>query len=129
MAVALRFLVYLDLLRLARQRNPDAYLVFKPHPDVETGLRKGKIDDALIEMTEVIRRIDRRTEKMERRLEAQEQWTAGQKTLISRIGYVIGIAFLSALGGALGGAQLAGMVPGLGMGAGAGLGALAGLLG
>lgn len=37
--------VNLDLLRLARQRNPDAYLVFKPHPDVETGLRKGKIDD------------------------------------------------------------------------------------
>ncbi|MES0882358.1 hypothetical protein [Roseibium sp. SCP14] len=32
-----------DLLRLARERNPDAYLVFKPHPDVETGLRKGKV--------------------------------------------------------------------------------------
>ncbi|MFN4011491.1 MAG: capsular biosynthesis protein [Pannonibacter sp.] len=38
--------VNLDLLRLARLRNPDAYLVFKPHPDVETGLRKGKIDEA-----------------------------------------------------------------------------------
>lgn len=35
--------VNLDLLRLARARNPDAFLVFKPHPDVETGLRKGKV--------------------------------------------------------------------------------------
>jgi len=35
--------VNLDLLRLARGRNPDAYLVFKPHPDVETGLRKGRV--------------------------------------------------------------------------------------
>jgi len=35
--------VNLDLLRLARDRNPDAFLVFKPHPDVETGLRKGKV--------------------------------------------------------------------------------------
>lgn len=35
--------VNLDLLRLARERNPDAYIVFKPHPDVETGLRKGKL--------------------------------------------------------------------------------------
>ncbi len=35
--------VNLDLLRLARERHPDAFLVFKPHPDVETGLRKGKV--------------------------------------------------------------------------------------
>ncbi|MCK7612101.1 hypothetical protein [Roseibium sediminicola] len=35
--------VNLDLLQLARDRNPDAFLVFKPHPDVETGLRKGKL--------------------------------------------------------------------------------------
>jgi capsule polysaccharide export protein KpsC/LpsZ len=41
--------VNIDLLRLARARNPDAFLVFKPHPDVETGLRKGKVprDQAL----------------------------------------------------------------------------------
>lgn len=36
--------VNLDLLKLARARNPEAYLVFKPHPDVETGLRKGKLE-------------------------------------------------------------------------------------
>ncbi|WP_298820865.1 hypothetical protein [uncultured Roseibium sp.] len=35
--------VNLDLLKLTRERNPDAYLVFKPHPDVETGLRKGRV--------------------------------------------------------------------------------------
>ncbi|ADZ71212.1 capsular polysaccharide biosynthesis protein [Polymorphum gilvum] len=38
--------VNLDLLRLARVRHPDAFLVYKPHPDVETGLRKGRIADA-----------------------------------------------------------------------------------
>ncbi|MBO6511307.1 MAG: hypothetical protein JJ979_22975 [Roseibium sp.] len=36
--------VNLDLLRLARERHPDAFVVFKPHPDVETGLRKGKVE-------------------------------------------------------------------------------------
>lgn len=30
-----------DLLRLARERNAEAFILFKPHPDVETGLRKG----------------------------------------------------------------------------------------
>ncbi|MTH98915.1 hypothetical protein [Roseibium sp. RKSG952] len=35
--------VNLDLLKLARDRNPEAFIVFKPHPDVETGLRKGKL--------------------------------------------------------------------------------------
>jgi capsule polysaccharide export protein KpsC/LpsZ len=35
--------VNLDLLRLARDRHPNAFLVFKPHPDVETGLRKGRV--------------------------------------------------------------------------------------
>lgn len=33
----------LDLLRRARAENPDAYLIFKPHPDVEAGLRPGTI--------------------------------------------------------------------------------------
>jgi capsular polysaccharide export protein len=34
----------LDLLRRVRQENPDAHLIFKPHPDVESGLRPGAID-------------------------------------------------------------------------------------
>ncbi len=30
-----------DLLRLVRERHPDAVIAFKPHPDVEAGLRPG----------------------------------------------------------------------------------------
>lgn len=39
----------LGLLRAAREANPDAVIVFKPHPDVEAGLRLGAIprDEAL----------------------------------------------------------------------------------
>lgn len=35
----------LDLLRAARAGNPDACLIYKPHPDVEAGLRPGLIPD------------------------------------------------------------------------------------
>lgn len=41
--------VNLDLLRLARTRNPDAHILYKPHPDVEAGLRKGGIDARALE--------------------------------------------------------------------------------
>ncbi len=34
----------LDLLRRAREENPDAMILWKPHPDVEAGLRKGSVD-------------------------------------------------------------------------------------
>jgi capsular polysaccharide export protein len=33
-----------DLLRAARAANPNAVIVYKPHPDVEAGLRKGATD-------------------------------------------------------------------------------------
>lgn len=36
----------LELLRRARQAEPDARIVFKPHPDVESGHRKGHVPDA-----------------------------------------------------------------------------------
>ncbi|UWQ20059.1 capsular polysaccharide biosynthesis protein [Jannaschia sp. W003] len=32
------------LLRAAREADPDAFIVYKPHPDVEAGLREGAID-------------------------------------------------------------------------------------
>lgn len=35
----------LDLLRRARAVEPDAFVIFKPHPDVEAGHRKGAVDD------------------------------------------------------------------------------------
>ncbi len=34
----------LELLQAARRANPDATLIYKPHPDVEAGLRGGDID-------------------------------------------------------------------------------------
>lgn len=36
----------LELLRRARAAEPDAWIVFKPHPDVEAGHRKGRVPDA-----------------------------------------------------------------------------------
>lgn len=35
--------VNLDLLRLVRARNPKAHILFKPHPDVQAGLRRGRV--------------------------------------------------------------------------------------
>lgn len=39
----------LALLRCARARHPEAFLVYKPHPDVEAGLRAGRIEAADLE--------------------------------------------------------------------------------
>jgi capsular polysaccharide export protein len=36
----------LDLLKRVRAANPDAYIIYKPHPDVEAGHRVGAIPDA-----------------------------------------------------------------------------------
>lgn len=38
----------LDLLRRVRQENPQALLLYKPHPDVEAGLRPGAIPSAAL---------------------------------------------------------------------------------
>lgn len=38
----------LALLRKVRENNPDAYIVYKPHPDVVAGNRRGTIDPALL---------------------------------------------------------------------------------
>jgi capsular polysaccharide export protein len=35
----------LDLLRRVRAANPDAFILYKPHPDVEAGHRKGRVPD------------------------------------------------------------------------------------
>ena len=35
-----------DLLRETRAQNPEACLIYKPHPDVLAGLRKGAVEDA-----------------------------------------------------------------------------------
>lgn len=49
----------LDLLKRARALEPDALIVFKPHPDVEAGHRKGHIPDG--EVLALADRIDRRS--------------------------------------------------------------------
>jgi capsular polysaccharide export protein len=38
----------LGLLRAARADHPDAFLIFKPHPDVEAGNRPGAVDPSVI---------------------------------------------------------------------------------
>ncbi len=39
----------LNLLKMARAENPDALILWKPHPDVEVGLRTGAVDEANLE--------------------------------------------------------------------------------
>lgn len=43
----------LDVLQAAREARPDAFIIYKPHPDVESGNRQGAIPDA-----EVLRHAD-----------------------------------------------------------------------
>ncbi|MDA5094727.1 capsular polysaccharide biosynthesis protein [Aliiroseovarius sp. KMU-50] len=43
------------LLQRVRQDNPDATIVYKPHPDVEAGLREGKIsEDAAAQLADLV---------------------------------------------------------------------------
>jgi capsular polysaccharide export protein len=46
----------LDLLKRARRVEPSAYVIYRPHPDVQAGLRKGHLSDAAI--LELADRID-----------------------------------------------------------------------
>lgn len=39
----------LGLLQAARAANPDAIIAYKPHPDVEAGLRAGAVDPAMLD--------------------------------------------------------------------------------
>lgn len=38
----------LDLLKQVRKNHPDAYIIYKPHPDVHAGLRVGQIAEEII---------------------------------------------------------------------------------
>ncbi|WP_050930247.1 capsular polysaccharide biosynthesis protein [Aestuariivita boseongensis] len=53
----------LALLEAARAARPDAVLIYKPHPDVEAGLRKGKIDasglaDVIADQADIAQLLD-----------------------------------------------------------------------
>lgn len=37
-----------DILRATREVKPDAFIIYKPHPDVERGNRRGKLPDATV---------------------------------------------------------------------------------
>ncbi|MEM1273585.1 MAG: capsular polysaccharide biosynthesis protein [Pseudomonadota bacterium] len=45
-----------DLLTWARERYPDAYLVYKPHPDVEAGLRIGLVPKDVLAKADLVSR-------------------------------------------------------------------------
>jgi capsular polysaccharide export protein len=38
----------LGLLKRARQAEPDAHIIYRPHPDVQAGLRRGHLSDAVV---------------------------------------------------------------------------------
>ncbi|ANI77329.1 capsular polysaccharide export protein, LipB/KpsS family [Sphingobium sp. EP60837] len=38
----------LDLLRRVRRVEPDAHIIYRPHPDVQAGLRRGHLSDAVV---------------------------------------------------------------------------------
>ena len=38
----------LELLQRVRRAEPDAYIIYRPHPDVQAGLRKGHLSDATV---------------------------------------------------------------------------------
>ncbi|MEN8625048.1 capsular polysaccharide biosynthesis protein [Psychrobacter proteolyticus] len=42
------------LIERVRQDNPDAYLVYKPHPDVEAGLRAGKVSEVYLRQVQAV---------------------------------------------------------------------------
>lgn len=63
----------LGLLAAARAGNPDAWLVYKPHPDVEAGLRRGAVPpDRLAALADHVARGARADDLIAR---ADEVWT------------------------------------------------------
>lgn len=42
-------MTYSDLLVIVRENNPNAYVIYKPHPDVLSGNRKGHIEQEIID--------------------------------------------------------------------------------
>lgn len=61
----------LALLRAARAANPGAVILYKPHPDVEAGLRKGAVPEA----GEIADLVLERADPVALLAEVQEVWT------------------------------------------------------
>lgn len=62
----------LDLLRRVRRDNPDAVILYKPHPDVEAGLRPGKIEPPDLALADIVLSNTPATEAI---AAADEIWT------------------------------------------------------
>lgn len=76
----------LDLLRRARAAEPNAFILFKPHPDVEAGHRKGAVrDDACLEYADLVVRGGSMAALLDT-VEAVHVWTslAGFEALLRR---------------------------------------------
>jgi len=43
-----------DLIERIRQDHPDAYLIYKPHPDVEAGLRRGQVAANILQQVDAV---------------------------------------------------------------------------
>ena len=43
-----------DLLKRARADHPNDIIIYKPHPDIEAGLRLGKVDDQTLKLADII---------------------------------------------------------------------------
>jgi capsular polysaccharide export protein len=69
-----------DLLRRVRHHEPDAHIVYKPHPDVEAGHRRGVIPDEL-----VLRFADRIVRDVD--IDTLLAWVDEVHTLTSLIGF------------------------------------------
>lgn len=63
----------LGLLRRVRAENPEAVLIYKPHPDVEAGLRQGAVPEA--ELHRLADAVVRRADPARLLAEVQEVWT------------------------------------------------------
>ncbi len=62
----------ISLLREVRRANPDAYIIYKPHPDVEAGLRPGDVPDLAAGFADLIATD---TNPAEALAQADEVWT------------------------------------------------------
>ena len=63
----------IDLLQLVRARNPGAVVIFKPHPDVEAGLRPGAVSEADLQRLADV--VVRRGDPAALLAEVNEVWT------------------------------------------------------
>jgi len=63
----------LDLLKRVRRENPEAMLIYKPHPDVEAGLRRGSVPEA--ELNRLADHVATQADPLALLADVDEVWT------------------------------------------------------